>query len=169
LTTGAAPRRIAIPGADLDGVHYLRTLADCDVLMERLKTSGRVALVGAGWIGCEAAASARQCGLEVTLLDPHRLPFERIFGPEIGSFYRDVHVQDGVEMRLGESVAAFEGDGAMSAVRTRSGKTLDCDFVVVGIGVEPRVELASEAGLEIENAVQRQRDARRALRTQDPS
>ena len=80
LTTGAEPRRIPIPGAELDGVHYLRTLADCDVLRARLDAGGRVVVVGAGWIGSEFAASARQRGLEVTMIDPLALPNERIFG-----------------------------------------------------------------------------------------
>ncbi|MGH2909390.1 MAG: NAD(P)/FAD-dependent oxidoreductase, partial [Solirubrobacteraceae bacterium] len=82
LTTGAEPRQIQIPGADLDGVYYLRTLADCDVLRERLDAGGHVVVVGAGWIGSEFAASARQRGLDVTVIDPLKLPNERIFGPE---------------------------------------------------------------------------------------
>jgi len=95
LATGAEPRRIAVPGAELDGIHYLRTLADCDLLREQLGRSARVAVVGAGWIGSEFAASARQGGHEVTLIDPTALPNERIFGAEIGAFYRDVHAQHG--------------------------------------------------------------------------
>ena len=85
-----------MPGADLEGIHYLRTLADCDTLRERLEAGGRVAVIGAGWIGSEFAASARQRGLEVTLIDPLKLPNERVFGSEIGSFYRDVHAEHGV-------------------------------------------------------------------------
>jgi 3-phenylpropionate/trans-cinnamate dioxygenase ferredoxin reductase subunit len=153
LTTGAEPRRISIPGADLRGVYYLRTLADSDALKQRLEPGSRVAVVGAGWIGSEFAASARQRGLEVTLIDPQQLPNERIFGSEIGSFYRDVHAQHGVELRLGEGVEAFVGEEAVARVRTTSGKTVDCDFVVVGIGVTPRVKLASDAGLAIENGI----------------
>ena len=103
-----------VPGADLDGVYYLRTLADCDVLRERLDAGGRVVVVGAGWIGSEFAASARQRGLEVTVVDPPTLPNERIFGAEIGAFYRDVHAQHGVELLLGEGVESFEGDGAVA-------------------------------------------------------
>ena len=91
LATGAEPRRITIRGADLAGVHYLRTLADCDALRERLDAGGRVVVVGAGWIGSEFAASARQLGLDVTVIDPPALPNERIFGAEVGAFYRDVH------------------------------------------------------------------------------
>jgi 3-phenylpropionate/trans-cinnamate dioxygenase ferredoxin reductase component len=153
LATGAEPRRIPIAGAELDGVHYLRTLQDCDALRERLGTGGRVVVVGAGWIGSEFAASARQRGLEVTIVDPLALPNERIFGPEIGAFYRDVHAQHGIEWLLGEGVDAFEGDGAVSRVRTSSGRTLKCDFAVVGIGVAPRVQLASDAGLEVDNGI----------------
>jgi 3-phenylpropionate/trans-cinnamate dioxygenase ferredoxin reductase component len=147
LTTGAEPRMIRIPGADLDGVYYLRTLADCDALRERLERGGRVVVVGAGWIGSEFAASARQRGLEVTVIDPNSLPNERIFGSEIGAFYRDVHLQHGVNLLLGEGVESFEGDGAVERVRT-GGRVIDCDFVVVGIGVAPRIELARQAGLE---------------------
>ena len=105
-------------------------------------------MLGAGWIGSEVAASARQCGLEVSLIDPLPLPNERIFGREIGEFYRDVHAQHGVELLLGDEVAAFEGDGVVRRVRTRAGRSVDCDFVVVGIGVAPRVDLARDAGLE---------------------
>jgi len=154
LTTGAEPRRLVVPGAELDGVYYLRTLDDCDALRERLAAGGRVAVVGAGWIGSEFAASARQSGLEVTVVDPLDLPNVRIFGPEIGAFYRDVHARHGVEMVLGDGVEALEGDGAVSAVRTSSGRTIECDFAVVGIGVIPRVTLAEAAGLTVENGIQ---------------
>jgi 3-phenylpropionate/trans-cinnamate dioxygenase ferredoxin reductase subunit len=112
-----------------------------------------VVVIGAGWIGSECAASFRQRGLEVTMIDPIPLPNERIFGREIGSFYRDVHAQHGVELLLGEGVESFDGDHAVTAVRTTSGKTVDCDFAVVGVGVVPRVQLAQAAGLEIDNGV----------------
>ena len=88
LTTGAQPRRIAVAGAELDGIHYLRTLADCDVLRERLDAGGHVVVVGAGWIGSEFAASARQRGLDVALIDSLQVPYEKILGTEIGSFFR---------------------------------------------------------------------------------
>ncbi len=153
LSTGAEPRRISVPGAELEGVHYLRTLADCDGLRERLGAGGHVAVVGAGWIGSEFAASARQRGLEVTLIDPLALPNERIFGPEIGGFYRDVHMKHGVELVLGEGVEALEGDRAVERVRTTTGRIIDCDFAVIGIGVSPRVNLAAAAGAKIENGI----------------
>src|SRR5947199_953097 len=131
LTTGAEPRHLSVPGADLGGTHYLRTLADSEALRQRLKGGGRVAVVGAGWIGSEVAASARQKGLEVTLIDPLPLPNERIFGPEIGGFYRDVHARQGVELVLGDGVEALEGEVGVERVRTASGRLIDCEFAVV--------------------------------------
>jgi len=109
LATGAEPRRLDVPGADLDGVYYLRTLADCDLLRARLEAGGRVVTVGGGWIGSEFAASARQCGLEVTVVDPKPLPNERIFGRDIGAFYRDVHGQRGVTQVFGDGLASAAG------------------------------------------------------------
>jgi 3-phenylpropionate/trans-cinnamate dioxygenase ferredoxin reductase component len=153
LTTGAEPRRIPVPGAHLEGIHYLRTLGDSEVLRERLGSGGRVVVVGGGWIGSELAASARQRGLEVALIDPLELPAGRIFGPEVGAFYRDVHAQHGVELLLGDGVEAFAGDGSVARVNTSSGRTLECDFVIVGIGVQPRVDLAREAGLDVGDGI----------------
>ena len=153
LTTGAHPRRLDVPGAGLDGIYYLRTLADCDLLRERLAPGGRVAVAGAGWIGSEFAASARQRGLEVTVIDPQALPNERIFGSEIGSFYRDLHTRHGVSMLLGDGVESFEGNGAVAAVRATSGRRIECDFAVVGIGVLPRTSLATDAGLQTGNGI----------------
>jgi len=153
LTTGAQPREITVPGADLDGVHYLRTFDDCDTLKARLDAGGRVVVVGGGWIGSEFAASARQKGLEVALIDPLELPAGRLFGAEVGAFYRDVHAHHGVELLLGDGVRSFEGDGAVARVSTTGGKTLECDFVVVGIGVAPRVDLANAAGIKTDNGI----------------
>jgi 3-phenylpropionate/trans-cinnamate dioxygenase ferredoxin reductase subunit len=153
LATGAEPRRLHVPGADLDGVYYLRTLADCDLLRARLEAGGRVVVVGAGWIGSEFAASARQRGLEVTVIDPHALPNERIFGSDIAAFYRDVHDRHGIEFWPGDGVDSFEGTGAITRVRTASGRRIECDFAVVGIGVVPRTGLASDAGLAVDNGI----------------
>jgi 3-phenylpropionate/trans-cinnamate dioxygenase ferredoxin reductase subunit len=153
LATGAQPRRLQIPGAELESVYYLRTLSDCDALRERLQAGARAVVVGAGWIGSEVAASARERGVEVAMIDPNKLPNERVFGPEIGEFYRDVHARHGVELLLGERVEALEGAVSVERVRTASGRVVECDFAVVGIGVVPRIELAEAAGLEIENGI----------------
>ena len=153
IATGAEPRRIDIPGAGLDGVHYLRTLADCDALRGRLDAGGRVVVIGAGWIGAEFAASARQRGLDVTVIEPATVPLERVLGHELGAFYRDVHETHGVEMRMQTGVEAFEGSGSVAAVRTSDGQSIACDFVVVGVGVIPRAQLAETAGAKIENGI----------------
>jgi 3-phenylpropionate/trans-cinnamate dioxygenase ferredoxin reductase subunit len=153
LTTGAQPRRLTIPGAELDGVLYLRDVGDSDALRERLDRGGSVVVVGAGWIGAEVAASARQRGLEVTVIDPATVPLERVLGSEVGAIYRDVHTDHGVQMLLGTGVEAFEGATAVERVRASDGRTLECDFVVVGVGAQPRTELAAQAGIAVEAGI----------------
>jgi 3-phenylpropionate/trans-cinnamate dioxygenase ferredoxin reductase component len=153
LTMGSEPRLLSIPGAELDGVMYLRSVADCDALRGRLDRGGAVVVIGAGWIGAEVAASARQRGLEVTVIEPLEVPLERVLGREVGAVYRDVHLDHGVQMLLGTGVEAFEGAGAVERVRTSDGRVLECDFVVVGVGVQPRTGLAAEAGLTVDNGI----------------
>jgi 3-phenylpropionate/trans-cinnamate dioxygenase ferredoxin reductase subunit len=153
LATGAEPRRLSMRGADLDGVFYLRSVEDSDTLRKRLDGGGSVVVVGAGWIGSEVAASARQRGLEVTVVEPASVPLERVLGAELGGVYRDIHTDHGVRMLLGTAVEAFEGYPAVERVRTDDGRELECDFVVVGVGVEPRTRLAAEAGIAVDNGV----------------
>jgi 3-phenylpropionate/trans-cinnamate dioxygenase ferredoxin reductase subunit len=153
LATGAEPKRLSISGSDLEGIHYLRTLADCDLLRERLQRKERVVVIGAGWIGAEFAASARQSGCEVAVVEPASVPLEGVLGAEVGAVYRDLHREHGVELLCGTGVAAFEGAAAVERVVTTDGRKLDCDFVLVGIGASPRVGLAQAAGLEIDNGV----------------
>ena len=153
LTTGAEPRVLRIPGAELDGVMYLRSVESSDAIRERFDRGGKAVVVGAGWIGSEVAASARQRGLEVTVIEPLSLPLERVLGPELGAVYRDVHADHGVELMLGTGVEGFEGDGRVERVRTSDGRTVDCDFVVVGVGVAPRTQLAEAAGLDVQNGI----------------
>ncbi len=149
LATGAEPRRLSVAGADLDGIFYLRTLSDSDRLRERIERGGKLVVVGAGWIGCEVAASARQAGLEVTVIDPNSVPLEHVLGPEVGAIYRDVHTDHGVEMLLGTGVEAFEGDDRVERVRTADGRVIDCDFVVAGIGATPRTGLAENTKIVV--------------------
>jgi 3-phenylpropionate/trans-cinnamate dioxygenase ferredoxin reductase subunit len=152
LATGASPRRLDLPGAELDGIHYLRTISDCDEIRGRFEHGGHVAVVGSGWIGSETAASARQRGLDVTVIDSTPLPMAAV-GPELGQFYRDVHVGQGVEFVLEDAAAAFEGEGSVSGVRTDSGRVVECDFVIVGAGVTPNVELGQRAGLDTDHGI----------------
>ena len=120
LTTGAEPRRPGIPGSGLDGVLYLRSVRDSDALRERLDRGGRAVVVGAGWIGAEVAASARQRGVEVTLLDPLAVPLERVLGPDVGAVYRDLHTEHGVRLHMGTGVEAFEGRAGSSVSAQRA-------------------------------------------------
>jgi 3-phenylpropionate/trans-cinnamate dioxygenase ferredoxin reductase subunit len=148
LTTGSEARRLAIPGSGLDGVLYLRTVDDSDAIRKRLDRGGAVVVIGAGWIGAEIAASARQRGLAVTVVAPGTVPLERVLGREVGALYRDIHSERGVRLLLGSGVDAFEGDAAVERVRTSTGQQIECDFVVVGIGALPRTQLAGWGGLD---------------------
>jgi 3-phenylpropionate/trans-cinnamate dioxygenase ferredoxin reductase component len=154
LATGAAPRRLPLPGADLDGVHYLRTAADSDALKASLASGDRnVVVVGAGWIGLEAAAAARSYGNTVTVVEPQPQPLRAVLGDEIGAVFAQLHRDKGVDLRLSTGVREFRGDGSrVQAVVTDAGE-VPADVVVVGVGVVPRTELAESAGLEIANGV----------------
>ena len=153
LSSGARPRPISIPGAELDGVHYLRTLGDCDALRERLDAGGSVVVIGAGWIGSEFAASARVRGADVTVVEAASVPLEHVLGPEVGGVYRDLHRDHGVRLLLGSGAASLEGDHAVRRVMTSDGHAIDCDYVVVGIGAVPCTELAASAGLRTDNGI----------------
>ncbi|HEX5265769.1 MAG TPA: FAD-dependent oxidoreductase, partial [Acidimicrobiales bacterium] len=153
LATGAAPRRVSVPGADLAGVHYLRTLADSESLAAAVRSAGRVAVIGAGWIGSEVAASARQMGAEVSMIEAAPVPLVRVLGPELGAFYRDVHADHGVDLHVGVGLQELRGSGSVEEVVLADGTVIAADVVVVGVGVTPRVELAEAAGLELDNGV----------------
>jgi 3-phenylpropionate/trans-cinnamate dioxygenase ferredoxin reductase subunit len=153
LATGAAPRRLAVPGENLDGVHYLRSRRDADTLAAAAARAEHVVVVGTGWIGSEAAASLRQLGREVTLLGPDTAPLARVLGPEVGRVYRDLHADHGVRLALGTRVAGFSGHGRVEAVITSDGRTIEGDLVLVGAGAVARTELAEAAGLPVANGV----------------
>ncbi|MCL2394515.1 MAG: FAD-dependent oxidoreductase [Acidimicrobiaceae bacterium] len=153
LATGSTPRRLSVPGADLPGVRYLRTVADSDALRQALAATPQVVVIGGGWIGAEVAASARALGAPVALVEQASLPLERVLGPEVGTIYRDLHAGHGVDLHLGVGVEAIAGSGAAEAVRLTDGTTLPAQLVVVGIGIVPRVELALAAGLRIADGV----------------
>jgi 3-phenylpropionate/trans-cinnamate dioxygenase ferredoxin reductase subunit len=153
LTTGAAPRRLPLPGSDLPGVHTLRTLADSESLREAITPASRVVVVGAGWIGSEVAASARQMGADVVLIERGNLPLERVLGAEVGAVYRDLHIDHGVELLPGTGIEAFAGARSVEEVRTSDGRRIACDLVVVGVGAAPRVELAEAAGLVLDDGI----------------
>jgi len=153
LSTGASPRRLPLPGTDLPGVRYLRQMGDSDALRVAIIAAGRVVVIGAGWIGSEVAASARQLGAEVAMVAPSQVPLERVLGPEIGGVYRDLHAEHGVDLHLSTQINAIVGTVAAQGVRTTDGSVIEGDLVVVGVGVSPRDELAREAGLTVENGI----------------
>ncbi|MCW2919744.1 MAG: pyridine nucleotide-disulfide oxidoreductase [Actinomycetia bacterium] len=166
LTTGASPRRLQVPGGELEGVHYVRTLEDSTELRRALAHGDRrVAVVGAGWIGLETAAAALEYGNQVVIIEPEATPLFRSLGPELGEVFADLHRRHGVELRLGAGVAEFRGiSGAVTSVVITGGQELPADLVIVGVGARPNTELAETAGLEIDNGVVV--DA--SLRTSDP-
>ncbi len=153
LATGAEPRRLSVPGADLAGLHYLRDLSDADTIAARLDKGGRVVVIGAGWIGSEVAASARVKGLEVAVIETGRVPLERVLGGELGEIYAELHREHGVELVADATLEAFEGASRVERVRLADGRALEADFVIAGVGVTPRVELAERAGIAVDNGV----------------
>jgi 3-phenylpropionate/trans-cinnamate dioxygenase ferredoxin reductase component len=153
LTTGARPRRLEVPGAELDGVLTLRDLADADALRARLTTGAHLVVIGAGWIGAEVAASARQMGSEVTVVERAEVPLQHVLGREIGGFYGDIHRDHGVHLLASAGLKAFAGESRVERVELDDGRAIACDLVVVGVGVTPRIELAEAAGLAVENGI----------------
>lgn len=153
LATGAAPRRLAVPGGELDGVYCLRTLADAVALRDTIRASGRLAVVGGSWIGSEVAASAREMGADVVVV--HRGPtlLHRSLGPEMGDVFRRLHVRRGVDVRVGTGVAELRGRSQVQEVVLTDGSVVRADVVVVGVGVTPRTELAADAGLAVDDGV----------------
>jgi NADPH-dependent 2,4-dienoyl-CoA reductase/sulfur reductase-like enzyme len=168
LATGASARRIDIPGAGLGNVFYLRTLPESEALRSAFTPEARVVIVGAGWIGLEAAAAARIAGAAVTIVEPQPGALYGALGPEVGGKFADLHRAHGVEFRFGESAAEFlaagPGRGQVGSVVTTGGTELPADVVVVGIGAVPNDGLAKSAGLEVNNGVVTDS----ALRTSDP-
>ena len=153
VATGSIPRRLDVPGGELDGIHYLRTLPDSLRIGEHFEEGRPLVVVGSGWIGAEIAASARQKGCDVTMIEMASLPLERVLGPELGRIYLDLHRDNGVEFIPETTVERFEGEGSVERVITKDGAVLETDFVVVGVGVAPRTGLVETAGLEIDNGV----------------
>ncbi len=168
LTTGASPRRLPVPGADLAGVHYLRSLDDSDRLKAALRPDTRVVIIGGGWIGLETAAAARTTGAEVTVLEHGELPLLRVLGPQVARVFADLHADHGVDLRCGVTVAGLEptpaNPSAVGDVLLTDRTRLDADVVIVGIGAVPTVALAQQAGLKVGNGIL----VDRHLRTSDP-
>jgi 3-phenylpropionate/trans-cinnamate dioxygenase ferredoxin reductase subunit len=154
LATGSSPRRLPVPGADQDGVLYLRQAVDSDQIKAAFETATRVAVIGAGWIGLETAAAARQAGAEVTILETAELPLLRVLGPEVAQVFADLHRAHGIDLRFGVQVAEITGSGGRAdGVRLADGTQVSADVIIVGVGITPNSQLAEVAGLATGNGI----------------
>ncbi len=149
LATGAEPNRLSSPGFDRDNVLSLRSLADARAIADNAREDARAVIIGSSFIGLEAAASLRKRGVQVDVVAPEELPFEKALGRELGEFLKALHEQNGVRFHLGCTASRFDG----RSVELSNGQTIPADFVIVGIGVRPRIRLAEAAGLASGNGV----------------
>ncbi len=153
IATGGRNRPLEIPGAGLSGNHYLRTVADCDVIKREAVANRRAVVVGMGFMGCELAASLTRLGVGVSAVFPGRVPLERVLGAEVGALIGAIHRANGVELLAGDQIAAFEGTERLEAAVTASGNRVTCDFAVIGVGIEPDVPAVAGASLALGNGI----------------
>jgi len=153
FATGGRNRRLTIPGAELPGIYYLRTMAECDAIKGQAVTGRRAVVVGMGFIGCEVAASLTQLGLEVTAIFPGKNPLDRVLGEQIGTLISGIHRSKGVRLLAGAEVAAFEGSERLEGVVTAGGDRVACDFAIVGVGIEPDIPATSGSSIAQENGI----------------
>ena len=153
LATGARPRKLAAKGGDLAGIHYLRTIADVDAIKQEFVPGRRIAIVGGGYIGLEVAAIAIEAGLIVTVLEMEDRILGRVTTPALSAFYEDVHRDKGVTIRTGMRAESFAGVDSLTGVVCAGGETVPADLAVVGIGIQPNVELAEAAGLDCTDGI----------------
>lgn len=165
LATGARARKLPLAGADLAGMHLFRTAADVDAIRPRFVAGARLVVVGAGYIGLEAAAVARQCGLDVTVVEAAPRPLARVTSPEVAGFFLDEHTRHGVRFVLGGQPALIKGSEQATAVVMADGAEIAADLVIAGIGIAPETALAEQCGLELDNGIVTDR----ACRTSDPN
>jgi 3-phenylpropionate/trans-cinnamate dioxygenase ferredoxin reductase subunit len=164
LATGSRARTLPVPGADLNGVLRLRTLDDSDRIAAALVDGSAIVIVGAGWIGLEVAAAARQHGATVTVVETADLPLQRVLGDEIARVFADLHRDHGVTFHFGAQIAQIQGSGRVSSVLLADGTRLPADTVIVGVGAQPNIELAEQDRLPVDNGVV----VDETLRTDDP-
>lgn len=166
LATGSSARRLAVPGADLAHVLYLRSMENSLTLRDRLRSGAPLVVIGAGWIGLEAAAAARAHGCEVTVIEPAPTPLHAVVGARVGQHFLDLHVTHGVEFRMGVGVERLLGDeaGSVAGVITSTGEQLAAGTVLVGVGITPNTSLAEEAGLTVDDGIV----CDQSLRTSEP-
>jgi 3-phenylpropionate/trans-cinnamate dioxygenase ferredoxin reductase subunit len=165
LATGAKPRKLPLVGADLDGVYLFRTAADVDAVRTRFVSGANLIVIGAGYIGLEVAAVARQCGLDVTVVETAVRPLARVTSPEVAGFFLDEHTRQGVRFVLGGQPALIKGSDRVTGVALSDGAELPADLVIAGIGVTPDIAIAEQCGLTVNNGIVTDRQCR----TSDPN
>jgi 3-phenylpropionate/trans-cinnamate dioxygenase ferredoxin reductase subunit len=153
IATGGRNRRLEVPGAELPGIHYLRTVAECDAIKAEAAANRRAVVVGMGFIGCEVAASLTRLGVRVTAVFPGRVPLEKVLGAEVGTLIGAIHRANGVELLAGDQVAAFEGADRLEAVVTGSGTRVPCDFAVLGVGITADVAAVTGSSIALANGI----------------
>lgn len=153
IATGGRSRRLSIPGRNLEGVYDLRTVADADRIRGEIAPGRKAVVVGMGFIGSEVAASLRQVGVEVVVVEELKLPLYRVLGEEVGRVLEGIHRDHGVEMRFEDAVDAFEGSTRVERVTTKGGRRIECDLVVIGVGIEPVTDLVAGAGVDIDDGI----------------
>jgi 3-phenylpropionate/trans-cinnamate dioxygenase ferredoxin reductase component len=153
IATGGRNRRSSLPGAELPGIHYLRTVAECDAIKQEAVAGRRAVVVGMGFIGCEVAASLTQLGVHVTTVFPGRAPLEKVLGEQVGALIGGIHRAKGVELLAGDQVTAFEGTERLEAVVTAGGRRIGCDFAVAGIGIVPEVAAVAGSSIAQDNGI----------------
>jgi 3-phenylpropionate/trans-cinnamate dioxygenase ferredoxin reductase component len=165
LTTGSSPRQLDVPGHELDGVLYLRTVGDSERIKAAIAAASRVAVIGAGWIGLEVTAAAREAGAGATIVETAELPLLRVLGAEVAEVFADLHRQHEVDLRFGAQVAEITGSGGrVNGVRLEDGSHVEADAVIVAVGITPNVQLADAAGIKVADGV----TVDAALRSSDP-
>ena len=153
IATGGRNRRPQMPGADLEGVHQLRTVAECDAIKRAARPGSHALVVGMGFIGSEVAASLRQLGVAVTTVFPGKVPLGSVLGPEMGEVMGGIHADAGVSLLANETVEAFEGLGRVERTVLKSGKRIDCDLVIVAVGIEPNTEAVRGTDVAVDNGI----------------
>ncbi len=153
IATGSRNRMLTVPGSDLPAVLQLRRVEDADRIRQAAARGGRAVVVGAGFIGCEVAASLRSLGLDVVVVEFFGTPLQRVLGTELGRVLEGLHRDHGCDLVLGQAVERIEGDGRFEAVITKDGRRIEGDFAVVGVGVEPVTEVVDGTGVAVENGI----------------
>ena len=153
IATGGRNRRLDVPGAGLPGIHYLRTVSECDAIKREAVADRHAVIVGMGFIGCEVAASLTQLGVRVTAVFPDAVPLERVLGTEVGAAIAAIHRVNGVELCAEDQIVSFEGTERLQTAVTASGKRIACDFAVAGIGIEPELPTFAGSPITVSNGV----------------